>query len=126
MVHISTIRERNARYTKEHSAGLVCVFVGATAGIGAATLERMVQMLDDSTFYVLGRSATKFQAQKSKLESLNTNNKISFIQTEVSLVSGVDDACQLVVEKENEVDYLYMSAGKVPFEGATCTLTSDS
>ena len=121
MVQISTIRERNAQYTKEHHTGLVCVFVGATAGIGAATLECMDQMLDDSTFYVLGRSAAKFEQRRYELEA-SSNNKISFIQTEVSLVSGVDDACKHIMDKEKKVDYLYMSAGKVPFEGAQCTV----
>ena len=122
MVQISTVRERNAQFTKEHHTGLVCVFVGATAGIGAATLERLVQMLDESTFYVLGRSAAKFEGRRAELESLNTSNKIVYIQTEVSLVSGVDDACKQIVEEEKRVDYLYISAGKVPFEGASCNV----
>jgi hypothetical protein len=82
----------------------------------------MVQMLDESTFYVLGRSAAKFEERRTELESLNTSNKIVFIQTEVSLVSGVDDACKQIAEKEKRV-YFYMSAGKVPFEGASCMLT---
>lgn len=120
MVQIATVRELNARFTKEQHTGVVCVFVGATAGIGFATLETMIQMFADSTFYVLGRSAAKFKSQQSAFQRLGPSNKIVFIESEVSLVSGVDDACKQIAARESKVDYLYMSAGKVPFEGASC------
>ena len=121
MVRISNVRQQNVQSRNEHHVGAVCVFVGATAGIGAATLARMLQMFDDSTFYVLGRSASKFeQQQHSTLERLNSSNNISFIETEVSLISSIDNASKQIADRENKVDYLYMSAGKVPFEGASC------
>ena len=123
MVRISTVKERNAIFTKEHQTGAVFVLVGATAGIGYATLERMIQMFEKSTFYVLGRSAAKFESQQSALQQLEPSNKVVFTQAEVSLVSGVDDACKQIASKEKKVDYLYMSAGKVPFEGASCMLS---
>lgn len=123
MVQISMTRERNALFAKENHTGAICVFVGATAGIGYATLERMVQMFEDSTFYVLGRSAAKFESQQPALQRLAPSKKIVFVQSEVSLISGVDDACKQIASKEKKVDYLYMSAGKVPFEGASCMLS---
>ena len=80
-------------------------------------------MFEESTFYVLGRSAAKFESQRSALQRLSPSNKIVFVQAEVSLVSGVDDACKQIASKETKVDYLCMSAGKVPFEGASCMLS---
>jgi NADP-dependent 3-hydroxy acid dehydrogenase YdfG len=123
MVKISTVRERNVLFAKVYHTGAVLIFVGATAGIGYATLERMIQMFQESTFYVLGRSAANFKSQQSALQRLGPSNKIVFVQAEVSLVSGVDDACKQIARKEKKVDCLYMSAGKVPFEGASCMLS---
>lgn len=50
MVGISEIRRSNAAYAAQDHCGLVCVFAGATAGIGAATLKEMMALLRSSTF----------------------------------------------------------------------------
>ncbi len=121
MVKTSTIRECNTRFASEHHAGLVCLFAGATSGIGAGTLEKMILMLDEPTIYVLGRSAARFASQRKKLESLNPGCKILFLETEVSLLSEVDNACKQITDAEQKVDYLYMSPGLMPLNGPQCT-----
>ena len=120
MVKATAIRQY-IEFNKEQDVGLVCVFVGATSGIGASTLETMVQKLQKSTFYVLGRSASRFTNQRAKLESLSPSCKIVFIQAEVSLLSAVDAACKQIAASEQKVDYLYMSAGLIPLNGPQCT-----
>ncbi|KAF1348991.1 hypothetical protein BDV97DRAFT_415034 [Delphinella strobiligena] len=122
MVKVTTIKQCNARFASEHHAGLVCVFAGATSGIGASTPEKMVAMLDKSIFYVLGRSAARFEAQHSKLRSLNSSCKIVFVEVEVSLLSAVDIACKQIIAAEQKVDYLYMSPGLVPLNGLMCSI----
>ena len=120
MVNTTTVRQDNARFASEHHRGLVCVFAGATSGIGAGTLERMTLMLDTPTFYVLGRSAARFASQRAKLQSLNASCKIVFLEVEVSLLSDVDTACKRIAESEKTVDCLYMSPGLMPLNGPQC------
>lgn len=117
----ATAVKQYIEFNKEQDAGLVCVFVGATSGIGASTLETMVQKLLKSTFYVLGRSASRFANQRAKLDSLSPSCKIVFIQAEVSLLSAVDAACKEITASEQKVDYVYMSPGLIPLNGPQCT-----
>lgn len=121
MVKITTVRQYN-EYNKEQDVGLVCVFAGATSGIGASTLEKMVQKLQQSTFYVLGRSAARFSDQHASLKTLNSScKKLVFIQAEVSLLGDIDAACKQISAAEKKVDYVYMSPGLVPLNGPQCT-----
>lgn len=120
MVKAAAVRQY-IRHNKEQDVGLVCVFVGATSGIGASTLETMVRKLQKSTFYVLGRSVSRFADQLAKLESLNSSCKIVFMQAEVSLLSAVDAACKQISASEQKLDYLYMSPGLIPLNGSQYT-----
>lgn len=117
---LATVKQRNLNFTSQKHAGLVCVFVGATSGIGASTLERMISMIVDSTIYVVGRSESRFGEQLSRLESLNHGCKIIFLEAEVSLLSQIDAICKKVIEAEERIDILYMSPGLVPFNGPFC------
>lgn len=123
MVKTSTITESNDRFTSETHEGLVCVFVGATSGIGMGTLRRTATMLSSSTFYVLGRSESRFSKELEALRSSSPTCKIIFIETEVSLISGIDLACKQILSKEKKVDVVCMSPGGMPFQGAVCTYT---
>ena len=119
MVKITTVRQCN-NFNKEQDVGLVCVFAGATSGIGASTLERMVQKLQQSTFYILGRSAPRFADQLARLKSLNSSCRLVFIQAEVSLLVDIDAACKQITAAEQKVDYLCMSPGLIPLNGPQC------
>lgn len=120
-------REHNLRFANSRNeAGLVCVFAGATSGIGASTLEKVVTMLEAPTFYVIGRSATRFATQSHHLQSLNPNAKIVFLEAEISLLSDVDVVCKQIAAKEKKVDYLYMSPGLMPLNGPQCSFSHSS
>ena len=120
MVNITSIRQRNRQFATERHEGPVCVFVGATSGIGAGTLERMVQMLHTPTIYVIGRSRSRSADQLRKLEALNPKCKLVFLEVEVSLLSDVDLACKRITAVEQKVDYLFMSQGFFPLIGPQC------
>jgi len=124
MVSAVTIGLRNARFAGEHRSGCVCVFAGATSGIGAGTLKKLVTMLDAPTIYVIGRSAKGFVDQQKTLESLNPTCKIVFIEAEFSLLSNVDAVCKQIAAAEKKVDYLFMSAGMMPLNAPECTFLS--
>ncbi|CAD6574369.1 MAG: hypothetical protein ASARMPRED_006680 [Alectoria sarmentosa] len=121
MVKATKIRQCNARFASEHHAGLVCVFAGATSGIGASTFERMALMLHAPTSYVLGRSAARLASQRARLESLNPNCQVVSLEAEVSLLSGVDAVCKQITAVEQKVDILYMSPGLYPLNGPQYT-----
>lgn len=124
MVNIATIRERNRHFATERHEGSVCVFVGATSGIGAGTLEKMVQNLRTATIYVIGRSKLRSTDQLRKLEGLNPECKMVFLEAEVSLLSDVDLACKQITAGEQKVDYLFMSQGFFPLIGPQCMCNS--
>ena len=121
MVNLKTVEEENFRFASAQHAELVLVFAGATAGIGLSTLERMLTMVQRSTFYVIGRSATKFAAKLEMLKALNRGSTIIFLEAQFSLISDIDDVSKKISAAENKVDYLFLSPGAVPLNGATCT-----
>ncbi|KUJ21579.1 uncharacterized protein LY89DRAFT_681043 [Mollisia scopiformis] len=116
MLKFSAVTGANSRFASDNSqnTGLVCVFAGATGGIGAGTIERLVVMLQSATFYVLGRSASRFAAQRSKLESLNPSLKIVFLEAELSLIADIDAVSKKILDAEKRVDILYMSQACFP------------
>lgn len=125
MVKLPSVKQSNGAFAADRakSSGLVCVFAGATSGIGASTLEVTFSMLlHDSTFYILGRSAKKFESQRLKLAALNPSSQLKFIECDISLLSNVDDACKQI--SEDKIDLLYMSQGLVPLNGAECMFIS--
>ncbi|KAH8646021.1 hypothetical protein BGZ60DRAFT_438356 [Tricladium varicosporioides] len=121
MIKITTIIESNERFASQQHEGLVCVFIGATSGIGMGTLRKMATMLYSSTFYVLGRSESRFQKELDQLRERSPSCNFIFIETQVSLISGIDAACDKITSAEQKVDYLCMSPGGMPFQGAVYT-----
>ncbi|KAK4935451.1 hypothetical protein LTR10_023497 [Elasticomyces elasticus] len=78
-------------------------------------------MLINSTFYILGRSAMRFTPHLDRLKGLNPTCNFVFLEAEISLLSEVDAACKQIMAAEEKVDYLYMSAGLLPLNGAEYT-----
>lgn len=120
MVGATEIADGNIAYSLEQHSGLVCVFAGATAGIGQATLERLVSMLHSSTFYILGRNKQRHGPWLNQLRATAPSNKFVYIEAQVSLISDIDTACNQIISAERKVDILCMSPGGMPFAGAKC------
>lgn len=120
MVNISKIRKSNASFAAQGHSGLVCVFAGATAGIGAATLREMVGLLHSSTFYILGRDPSRYGDKLDELKKIDPTNSIVFIETQVALISAIDAACKQISAAAEKVDIICMSPGGMPFQGAVC------
>lgn len=124
MVKFSTIEQSNAAFAKQHVEPLVVVLAGATSNLGAGTLEHLAKMLHNSTFYVLGRSAARFAAQRQTLQRLSPSLKVVYIEIDVSLIAGVDEACEQIASAEGRVDYLFMSQGCIPLTVPQCMRTT--
>ncbi|KAH7213284.1 uncharacterized protein BKA55DRAFT_744128 [Fusarium redolens] len=95
----------------------VAVFVGATRGIGLSTLKVLTRTLPNPRIYVIGRSKARFASELAVLTEYNPNATIQFVETEVSLIKAVDDACDRIMGLENHVDLLFMSPGSLAFGG---------
>jgi len=121
MVSISEIHKSNASFAARSHHGLVCVFAGATAGIGAATLRELVGLMHSSTFYVFGRTPSRYHDRLDELKKIGLTNEIVFVDTQISLISKIDDACKLIATAEGKVDIIFASPGGMPFQGAICT-----
>lgn len=124
MVGALAIAESNLAYAQEQHSSLVCVFAGATAGIGRATLERLATMLHSSTFYILGRNKQRHAAWLDQLGATAPRSRFVYIEAQVSLISDIDKACDQILSAEQKVDILCMSPGGMPFAGAKCRIQS--
>ncbi|KAI0180527.1 hypothetical protein GGR52DRAFT_248193 [Hypoxylon sp. FL1284] len=120
MVSKAAILAANEGFARQSHSGCVAVFAGATNGIGEYTLSRMVTLLEGSTLYVLGRSFANI-SQRVRENAAARNNKIVFVEAQVSRIADVDSACDMIIEKESKVDYLCMSQGGFPWGGASYT-----
>lgn len=120
MVGAIAITESNAAYAQQQHSGLVCVFAGATSGIGRATLERLAAMLHSSTFYILGRNKHGHATWLAQLRAISSGNKFVYIEARVSSISDIDTACKQIISAERKIDILCMSPGGMPFAGAKC------
>ncbi|KAK7973194.1 hypothetical protein PG996_007422 [Apiospora saccharicola] len=121
MVKFSDVVESNAHFARGQHEGRVCVFAGATSGIGYGTLRRLITMMRSSTFYVLGRNESSFATQLDELRASAPTNKITFVECQLSLIRDVDAACKSIAAAEKKVDLLCMSPGGMPFQGAVYT-----
>lgn len=125
MVDITQVRASNAQMAKQKATNGVFVFAGATGGIGLSTLRSVNQLVERSTFYVIGRSESRFHDQMSRLQADNAGkNKTVFLEAEFSLLKHVDAVCAKIAAAESKVDHVFMSPGMLPFQGPKCTYAS--
>ncbi|KAI1855454.1 hypothetical protein JX266_000319 [Neoarthrinium moseri] len=122
-MHLAAVREANETYRakNQQDASPVYVFAGATSGIGASTLSRMADMSSSPTFYVIGRSESRFATQRLLLGKANPSCRVIFLEAEFSLLSHVDRVCKKIADSTHKVDGLYMSPGMIPLNGASYT-----
>ena len=116
MVPYSQVLAHNANL-KHATPGLVGVFVGATSGIGLATLRTLVTQLARPRIYVVGRSRTKFAAELAQLRLDNPQAEITFVESEIALLRNVDHVCLHISRQESRLDLLFLSAGFLAFGG---------
>lgn len=116
MVKIEHVRASNAAF-KASGPPLVAVFVGATSGIGLATLKHLAGASTSPILYTLGRSKTAAAPILKELAKINPRATVHFIETEISLIKNVDKACDEIISKERRVDLLFLSPGGVTLAG---------
>lgn len=118
MVAYNTVKASNALLLKSTSTKpLTAVFVGATSGIGLATLKSFAQSTSSPNAYICGRSRRAFQPHLDLLQRSNPGGNFQFITAEVSLIAEVDRVCKEILAKEDNVDSLWLSCGVLNLGG---------
>lgn len=115
MVALDKVQKSNAQLTTTHSAGLVAVFAGATAGIGETSLREFARHTSKPRTYVVGRSQEACERLDVDLKGVNPEGQYIFIRSDVSLLRNVDDVCRQVRDKESAINVLFMSQGTLNF-----------
>jgi len=93
------------------------MLVGATSGIGEATLKSFIQHTDSPTAYVVGRSETAASRIISECSTLNKDAKVAFIKANVSELREVDRVCNDVLSREKHLNLLVQTQGNLNFRG---------
>lgn len=118
MVSIKDVRTSNETFkASSQASGLVAVFVGATSGIGMGSLKKFSKNASAPTVYVVGRSKKAATPLLDEIKASNPEGTFNFIETEISLIKNVDDACDEISSKEEKVDLIFTSPGYLAFEG---------
>lgn len=119
MVSFSAVLAHNEAL-KDRPEGFTALFVGATRGIGLATLRSMTAKLKAPRLYVVGRSETQFSPILLELQAANPAASIIFIETDISLIRNADLVAEELSRQESHLDLLYMSPGYLAFGGPHC------
>lgn len=120
MVALSIIKQSNAQALPAAlPSGLVAVFIGATSGIGKATLEQFIVATRDKSprVYITGRSTAAAVPLLAELRQSNPSASLEFIEQDVSLVRNVDAAVSQIKQNETKVDLLFITVGFISFQG---------
>jgi NAD(P)-dependent dehydrogenase (short-subunit alcohol dehydrogenase family) len=111
MVSLQAITESNARLATALPSGLVAVFVGATSGIGEATLKALAKHAQHPRFYFIGRREEEGQRVQADLRKLNPDGEYKYLKYDVSLMRNVDEACRRIQDRESALNLLFLSSG---------------
>ncbi|QKX64052.1 uncharacterized protein TRUGW13939_11225 [Talaromyces rugulosus] len=124
MVSLSTVQTSNARISAAipPTTTPVAVFIGATSGIGRASLLQFAQHTAQNKprVYFVGRSQAAADEILQQLRRIKPDDgadgggggaEYVFIQADVSLLSQVDEVCKQIKEKESVINVLFLSQG---------------
>ncbi|KAK5695635.1 hypothetical protein LTR17_024515 [Elasticomyces elasticus] len=118
MVALSEVRSANAALNKIHSTS-TAVFIGATRGIGLATLRAFAKHIPNPTAIIVGRNRTAFASELDNLRQINPNATYTFIESEITLIKDIDAVCETIKRElaDSKIDLLVTSQGYISFAG---------
>ncbi|KAI8577578.1 hypothetical protein K450DRAFT_191076, partial [Umbelopsis ramanniana AG] len=119
MISLSDVQASNSRIASSLPPGLVAVFVGATSGIGEATLKQFAKYAKKPRCYFVGQSQEAADRIVTECKALNLEGDYMFMKANVSLIQSVDDVCKEIKNKEKTINLLYLSQGTLGFYSET-------
>ena len=111
MVTLSQVQSSNLLVSSALPPHLVAVFVGATSGIGEATLKQFAKHSLQPRAYFVGRSQDAGDRIAAECKALNPKGEYIFVKADVSLIRVVDEVCDAIKAKEKIINILFLSAG---------------
>ncbi|THW69377.1 hypothetical protein D6D19_08419 [Aureobasidium pullulans] len=111
MVALETIRASNSRIASTLPSGLVAIFVGATNGVGEATVRQFAKYASAPRVYLIGRSQDAGTRIVNECRALNAKGEFTFISEDTSLMRNVDEICETIKQKEKSVNLLFLTIG---------------
>ena len=87
------------------------MLAGGTSGVGESTCREFVRNTRQPTVYIIGQNQTKSSSVTAELRTINPEAKITFLQSDLTLLSNVNLVCREIVANENVVNLLFLSAG---------------
>jgi hypothetical protein len=114
MVSLPDVQSSNDQIAKL-PAGLVAVFVGATNGIGEATLKEFARSAKSPRAYFVGRSQEAGNRITAECRQLNPEGEYLFIKADLSLIRNVDEVCREIKSKEKAINLLFLSCGSARY-----------
>jgi NAD(P)-dependent dehydrogenase (short-subunit alcohol dehydrogenase family) len=109
MIALETIRASNLKIASTLPSGLVAVFVGATNGVGEATVRQFAKYAPAPRVYLIGRSEEAASRITTECKALNPNGKFTFISKDTSLIRNVDEVCKTIEQDEKSVNLLFLT-----------------
>jgi NADP-dependent 3-hydroxy acid dehydrogenase YdfG len=106
----------SSKYNKQLTNSLT---VGGTSGIGFSTAREFTRKAVAPHIYLIGRNESQASSIISELRSINDSATVDFVKSDVSLLNGVDAACQEISKKEEKVNLLFMTPGVLTLQGRT-------
>ncbi|KAE8156867.1 hypothetical protein BDV40DRAFT_280139 [Aspergillus tamarii] len=116
MTSLAAVRVSNAQLTNT-TLPKIAVFVGATAGIGRATLTQFVNKGYPLKAYIIGRNEDEFRPVLGELCASNKAAELIFLEGQISLMAETKRLTDEILRREEHIDLLYLSAGFLPFLG---------
>ncbi|PQE29254.1 short-chain dehydrogenase reductase SDR protein [Rutstroemia sp. NJR-2017a BBW] len=110
MVSLSDVESSNSRIYSTLTP-LVALFVGATSGIGEATLKKFAKYSKQPRAYFIGRSQDAADRIITECKALNPEGEYIFRKADVSLIKIVDEVCEEIKTKEKSLNLLFLSQG---------------
>lgn len=111
MVALETVRASNQQIASTLPSGLVAVFVGATNGVGEATVRQFAKYASAPRVYLIGRSVEAGARIVNECKALNPQGTFTFISKDTSLIRNVDEICDEIKQKEKSVNLLFLTIG---------------
>lgn len=111
MVALETICASNQKIASTLPSDLVAVFVGATNGVGEATVRQFAKWAASPRVYLIGRSQEAGTRIVKECKTLNPQGKYTFISKDTSLIRNVDEICNEIKQNEKSVNLLFLTIG---------------
>ena len=113
MVSLTAVHSSNSLIASSLPSHLVGVFVGATSGIGEATLKSFAKSARQPRLYFVGRSQAAGDRIAAECKAFNPEGEYVYIKADISLIRVVDDVCREIKSKEKAINILFLSQGSL-------------